>query len=401
MITAAENSDAASKVRLQETLLAFSLMAFFALSALMLALMPVVTPALQERFGLTASDLGLLTSGYLLAYALVEFPAGMAAGRWGGWVFAVSGLALVAGSVVFAASSSLPGFFAGRVLQGLGGGAVVIVGSPVLAHSIRPGRLGWAWGVMGAGWGVGTIAGLFLFPTVEQVAGFRAVLLVAAAICLAVTVLTLVQAPVRARPALAAGLSLRDYLHGIVRVATNREINLLGIFNAASLAIAVGALVWTPVFLSSERGVGPAAAAYVTAGLGLAQIFANPLGASAAGRWGRRPVIFWSLVGLAAVTILLPLTPGLLPALLLVLLIGFFDMSYFAPMFAAVPEVVELPLVGLGAAWMSVVAIGSSLLAPWLFGLMLDAGWGFLAGYLMLAAFAAIGTAVVRFFRLS
>jgi MFS family permease len=180
-------------------------------------------------------------------------------------------------------------------------------------------------------------------------------------------------------------------------VAANRDVNLLGLCNAASLAVAVGAVVWTPVFFQEARGAGPGIAAYITAGLGLSQLLGNPLGALAAGRWGARPVMGWSLAALAVTTALVPATPSLLAGFVLIFLVGFFDMSYFAPMFAAVPRVVDLPLVGLASAWVSIVGIAGSLLAPWLFGLLLDAGWGYPAGYLMLAAFAVAGLAGTRF----
>jgi hypothetical protein len=50
--------------------LAFTLMAFYLLSTLTLALMAVVTSELQRRFGLTASELGLLTSVFMFVYGV-------------------------------------------------------------------------------------------------------------------------------------------------------------------------------------------------------------------------------------------------------------------------------------------------------------------------------------------
>jgi len=44
----------------------------------------------------------------------------------------------VAGSVVFGLSSSYSGFLAGRILQGLGGGMVLPVSSPVMARFLAP-----------------------------------------------------------------------------------------------------------------------------------------------------------------------------------------------------------------------------------------------------------------------
>ena|GEM_PF-3739746 len=102
-------------------LLAFALMFFFSMSALTLSLIPVVTVELQQRFALSASQIGLLTSTFLFCYGGIGLPAGVAAARWGGRVLAASAACFVMGSLVFGLSSSLPGFLVGRGLQGLAG----------------------------------------------------------------------------------------------------------------------------------------------------------------------------------------------------------------------------------------------------------------------------------------
>ena len=100
--------------------LAFTLMVFYLMSTLTLALMAVVTPELQEEFGFSASQLGLLTSVFMFASGAIGIPAGVAAARWGGRVLAISCAFFVRGSLVFALSSSYAGFTLGRLLQGLG-----------------------------------------------------------------------------------------------------------------------------------------------------------------------------------------------------------------------------------------------------------------------------------------
>ena len=85
-------------------------MLFYLLATLTLALMAVVTTELQRRFGLTGSQLGLLTSVFMFVYGAVGIPAGTFAERWGGRVLVASCALFVAGSVVFGLSSSYPGF---------------------------------------------------------------------------------------------------------------------------------------------------------------------------------------------------------------------------------------------------------------------------------------------------
>jgi hypothetical protein len=100
-------------------------------------------------------------------------------------------------------------------------------------------------------------------------------------------------------------------------------------------------------------------------------------------------------------------TPTHALVFMLVVLAGFFTMTYFSPMFGLVPEVVQRPEhVGPATGLVNIVGFAISLLTPWVFGLLLDAvgatptgagaagptaSTGYAAGYLMLAAFPAFG----------
>jgi len=383
-------------------------MFFFAMSALTLSLIPVVNTQLQERFALSASEIGLLSTVFMFAYGGIGIPAGVAAARWGGRVLAASAACFALGSLVFGLSSSLDGFLLGRALQGLGGGMVVPASSPILAHMVAERHLNRAWGIFGTGWGVGIMLALLIMPSVSAAGGYRAVFLVTAGLALAIGLAALPQKVIRALPRHAQeAITLRALGRALGAVAINKRVLLLGLFNAAGLAVGVGVLVWTPGFLRAEFGSSESVAAYLTAGLGVTQLVANPLGAGVAARRGKLAVILWSLVAMTVATALVPLAPGIWLAFLCVILAGFFTMTYFSPLFGLVPQVVSKPeQVGPATGFINVIGFAISLLTPWIFGVLLDnlgtggdatgtggAGNGYTAGYLMLAAFAAAGVA--------
>ncbi|MFH0916196.1 MAG: MFS transporter [bacterium] len=396
--------------------MAFTLMFFFAMSALTLSLLPVVAADVRERFALSGSQIGLLTSVFMFSYGGIGIPAGVAAARWGGRVLAASAACFVLGSLVFGLGSSMAAFLVGRGLQGLGGGMVVPVCSPVLAHVVAGHRLNRAWGIFGTGWGAGIMLALLIMPSVARAGGYRAVFLATAGLGLAVGVAALSQKAIRALPQHPEGATtFRALGRALGAAATNRRVWLLGLFNGAGLAVGVGVLVWTPEFLHIKFGSSVSVAAYLTAGLGLTQLVANPLGATSAARWGKLKTILVSLSAMTVTTALVPLAPGLWLVFVFVVLAGFFTMTYFAPMFGLVPEVVRRPeQVGPATGFINIVGFGVSLLTPWIFGLLLDTlgsgsagtgpggsggeGRGFVAGYLLLAAFAALGTAGVAGF---
>jgi cyanate permease len=83
-----------------------------------------------------------------------------------------------------------------------------------------------------------------------------------------------------------------------------------------------------------------------------------------------------------------------------VMLVGLFSLAYFSPRFAMIPEVVSRSeQVGPASGLINAVGFVLSMPAPWLFGLALDKGLGYPAGYLVLAAFGAAGVVGALFFK--
>ncbi len=337
----------------------------------------------------------------MFAYGAIGIPAGVAAARWGGRVLAISCTFFVLGSLVFALSSSYAGFMVGRLLQGLGGGMVLPVSSPIIARFLRPEARNRGWGVFASGKGLGALVSLLAMPSVAALGGYRAVYLAAAALSLVVGVIALAQKPVRARPAeTGEATSLPALGRALGAVAVNRRVLLLGLFNAASLAVGTGVLIWTPDFLRAEYGTSVGVAAYLTAGLAVAQTVGAPAGAIGAVRWGRMPVIAGSMIAMTIATALVPVVGTHVAVFIMVMLVGLFSLAYFSPRFAMIPEVVARPEhIGPASGLINALGFVISMLAPWLFGLALDRGLGYSAGYLVLAAFGAAGAIGALFFR--
>jgi len=386
-------------------ILAVSLMLLFSLTGVGLSLMPVIAEQLQSTFHYSDSQIGLLTSVFMFALGATAIPAGLAAARWGGRVLAIGCCVLLLGSVAFALSASYGWFIVARLVQGIGAGVTVPACGAVIADCISTRYRGRVWGIYGTGVGMGVMIALLIMPSVSHAGGYRAVFLLNAALAAVLGATVLAQAPVRMRPSHSGNvLGARALAGALAAVATNRRVLLLSLFNTAALAVSVGVVVWTPQFLHTSFGASLSVAVYLTAGSGLAQLVANPLGAVAMGRWGKLGVIFVSMALMALCTALVPFVPGLWLAFILVTLVGFLTMSFFSPLFGAIAEVIEKPeQAGAATGLIEVFGFTGALLAPWLFGLLLDnlAGdSGYVAGYLLLAAFGAIATVGVAFFKI-
>lgn len=119
---------------------AFSLFAsVYFLSFLQRVAISVVAGALELEFGLDSVALGMMSSGFFIAYALAQPVIGLLADRAGPERVAAGALAVGAvGSFMFAAARSFGVAFSGRVLMGLGLAAGFIPGMKAIAELFPP-----------------------------------------------------------------------------------------------------------------------------------------------------------------------------------------------------------------------------------------------------------------------
>ena len=124
----------------------------------------VAIPTFVRSFKTSLSNVQWVTTGYILALAVVIPLTRWAADRFGTRrVWLVSVLLFTLGSLLCGLSWSLPTLIASRVIQGLGGGMILPTGQTILAREAGPNRLG----------RVMTVVGVpqFLAPLLGPVAG--------------------------------------------------------------------------------------------------------------------------------------------------------------------------------------------------------------------------------------
>ena len=380
-------------------LLALCLMLFMVANSLAMSLLPIVQDSLQKTFSFSSSRIGFLTSIFMLAFALGSIPMGLAAARWGGRVLIVGAVVFAVGSVVFALSASYGWFLAGRLLQGIGGSTVIPVCNHLMAHTIAPRRQARALGIFGTGHGLGVVAALLIMPSVQHAGGYRAVFLLTAGIGIALAFTAAAQRHIRAGAEKRSGEGAAGLIREIRSVATNRRLLLLTVINIGVMAIVVGILAWTPPFLHDQRGASLAVAAYLTAGVGVAQMVGNIAGAVAMARWGKPVVLLTGMVVMMVSTALVPLVPGFVPVVACVVVAGFLTMVLFPAIIGSVPDIVRRrSQVGAASGFLNLTNLLGTLFAPWIFGVLLDSYGtarghsGYLAGYLWLTAFPLVGS---------
>jgi EmrB/QacA subfamily drug resistance transporter len=133
------------------------------MSILDTTIVAVALDTLGRDFKVPISTIQWVTTGYLLALAMVIPVSGWAMDRVGArrmWMLSVS--LFIVGSVLCGLAWSANALIAFRVLQGLGGGMILPVGQAILARAAGPQRMGRVMSVIG----VPTVLGPVLGPVI-------------------------------------------------------------------------------------------------------------------------------------------------------------------------------------------------------------------------------------------
>ncbi len=155
------------------------------LSYLLRTVNAVISPELTNELGLSAADLGLLTSTYFLAFGLAQVPVGIALDRLdprrveGGLL-----LLTAAGSVAFALGDSMSSLSGARALIGLGVSACLMASLKGFAMWYPPERQSSMTGFIMAAGALGALTASAPVEAVLPVLGWRGVFWVIAGVAL-------------------------------------------------------------------------------------------------------------------------------------------------------------------------------------------------------------------------
>ncbi|MBW7902112.1 MAG: MFS transporter [Rhodocyclaceae bacterium] len=346
------------------------------------ALIPLLRPA----WGMSASQAGSVQSAWYAGYIVSLVAASLFAGRYGarrtflgmGWAACASSLVFALGAVDYASALVLYG------LAGLFAGGSYVPGLTLIAERVPPAARGRAMGAYIAAASLGYAVGLVGAGLLAERGGGAAGFLLAAAGTLlgqALAIATLRRTPnviVAARGPLISLASIA----WLWRHRAARYVILGYTFHAWEL---LGLWAWLPAFLSAaaaqHAGDG---GALVFAGAGLAALthLVSTVGSLFGGHWsdrrGRTQVIL--VMSLASIACALVFGWAMtLPLWLLVALAVLFNLAAIGDSAIHSASLSErIPAEHLATAYSarSILGFGMGVLAPWLFGRVLDAGGG-------------------------
>ena len=143
----------------------------------------VIAPDLATELGLSAAEIGTLSSAFFLAFAAVQLPLGMALDRFGPrrCLVVCAGIAIV-GAILFASATSPGGLIVARALLGVGASASLVAPLSVYAWRFPPERFATLAGLQVGLGTIGTLIATAPLAFSTAAIGWRGSFLVVAAV---------------------------------------------------------------------------------------------------------------------------------------------------------------------------------------------------------------------------
>lgn len=350
---------------------------------------PAVLPHIRASFDMDLATAGVLLSALWVGYALMQFPGGTAADRFGERTTLVGGLAVAtAGVVTVVSAPGVRSFFVGTVLVGLGVGLFGTTRITVLVD-VFPERSGTAIGFNQAAGNVGTTVMPAAAGALAVTLGWRWGFGVTVPFFLVVALVLWRTVPGRTSARASFDRAEAGAWVGHLRRAVSHPSV---VFATVTMMIASftyqGFTGFYPTYLGARKGLDPELAATLLGVFFATAIVVQPVAGAARDRFGARLTLVCVLVATATLLAVLPVLDGFVAlACLTVLLsvqLGFWPVgnSYLVDV---VPDDIQGTTVGLArTVFLLVGATG-----PLVVGFAADRGY-FDEAFLLLAGVALL-----------
>jgi MFS family permease len=346
------------------------------LSYLLRVVNAVIAPDLVRELGLTAADLGLLTSANFLAFGAAQLPIGILLDRVGPRRTESAMLLFAAlGAFIFATAGSAPGLIAGRALIGLGTSACLMAAFKAYVMWFPGERLPLINGLQMTAGGIGAITGTVPVEFALDYTTWRGVFVALGVLALAFSAAIYFVVPKRRVAGDGPG-GFKAQLAGVGRVFTSPAFWRIAPMTVASQAMFLATQsLWSGPWLTDVAGYDRDAAANGLLMIAISMV-AGFLGLGAIaerlGRLGVRTarVAFagMALFAVAQVPLAAGWTGAVLPCWML---FGFFGTTGILS-YAALPRLFPAELAGRVITGLNVLTFAGAFAVQWGIGAIIN-----------------------------
>jgi nitrate/nitrite transporter NarK len=349
-----------------------------------------VLPIIQKEFAITSVWAGVIATATLLSHTMLQIPGGQLANMLGGKRGLTIGTVIV-GASVFAAGLA-PNFVVlllCRFVLGFGTALSFVTGLSV-ANTLGPrSKAAQVQGAFGASASIGILIALLTSERLASMLTWRGMFLVEGAFMLAVGLIA-----TRFLPSVTA----RRIVVTESWMVTLRQpvLYVLGLAHCLSYGVFMSLAAWITVFLWKQHGIGLEWAGPLSAVFAISGVLARSTGGKlSVGR--ERLIIIAACVITSVLVFLLPIVPGVVAALVVAVILGWFANMAFGPIFGYYTLVSPKPVSGREFGVINFVGNIGALVFPPLIGYALDSSGSFVEGLAIIAACGIVGSLVVAF----
>jgi predicted MFS family arabinose efflux permease len=347
-----------------------------------------ILPLIENELNIMHSEAGLLMSSYLIAYAIMQIPAGMFSDRFGRKHIIILGLLLSSLANVFIGlSSSFINIAFYRFLTGLGAGTYFSASTSLISDSFPSGRRGKAIGLTSSGIGVGTVTAVFLGGLIAELTGWRLVFYV-------FTIPGLVGIIVFWRLVNEGRVSSRDSRVLYKDVFRSKSLINLTVMHPLILATYFCLTTFIPTYLTVEAKLSILIANIIFIALPLFEIPAGPIGGFLADKIGKKYVSITGIVTVAFISSILPLVKSPILFLTGLIVAGFMIRAVLTVLSVFVTDTSPPSIVGTALGWYNAIGFLGSSIGPYIFGLLTD-NYGFNSAFLFAGFIASIAIPLI------
>ncbi|MBI4319467.1 MAG: MFS transporter [Chloroflexi bacterium] len=365
---------------------------FFSAALVFQGIPPILSLIIAD-LQLSHAEAGLLMSLFALTGVFLSIPIGIVSDRYGPrYLIIISLASMIVGSLLVAGGQSFPILLLGRVIAGIGGFAVFMIGPQVVAQWFVGRELGRAVGIYTTIMPLGAIISLNTLGTVAEAIGWQGSVLISVAVSLvALAVFLALHRPAPSTPDGHSRRTEQSPFRAISKLGTSTW--LVGViwmmFNLAVISF----LTFGPDYFVT-RGYSIEAAGFLASILMLLSPPLAPLCGYLIDRFGREEV-FVAAGGLllAGGILLVPLLPDEWLALPLISLsIGAALVP--TPVFYLPPKLVSPHHLGTAFGVISTFLNASIVIGPYITGLARDATGSYQVSFFLMSFFSLLVTAI-------
>lgn len=249
------------------TILVTALLPFglgYFMSYLFRAVNAVVAPDLVRELGLSASELGLLTASYLLAFALFQLPLGMLLDRFGPRrVQAALLLTAATGAALFSIGSSTLALVLARALVGLGFAGGLMASFKAVVVWVPEARRALANALVMSFGGLGLVVSTAPMEWAVSNFGWRTAMLALAALTALIAAILFAVVPRNIGLGSAAGASPREQIATLTRIYSDKAFIRMAPLIALTAGCHIGIqTLWSGPWFRDVAGLNRGAVAW-------------------------------------------------------------------------------------------------------------------------------------------